>query len=111
IDAQAFHLALDEIWLVVRNANRAIDEDAPWTLRKTDEVAMGHVLYTLCEIIRHLAVVLLPFIPESSGKLLDQLAVPADKRDFAALEQTLAPGTTLPKPEGVFPRYVEAETS
>jgi len=119
IDAQAFHLALDEIWLVVRAANRAIDEDAPWTLRKTDTVAMGRVLYSLCEIIRHLAIVLLPFMPSSCDRLLDQLAVPADKRDFAALhkgehvtdENALKPGTALPKPEGVFPRYVEAETS
>ncbi len=111
IDAQAFHLALDEIWLVVRAANRAIDEDAPWTLRKTDEVAMGQVLYSLSEIIRHLAIVLLPFMPSSCDRLLDQLAVPADRRDFAALGDALTPGTALPKPEGVFPRFVEAETS
>ena len=41
--------------------------------------------------------------------MLDQLAVPADARTFAALgeEGALKAGTALPKPEGVFPRYVE----
>jgi len=107
IDAQAFHLALDEVWQVVRDANRAIDEDAPWTLRKTDPAAMGKSLYILCEIIRHLAVVLQPVMPDSCARLLDQLAVPPNGRDFVALPTALVPGTVLPKPEGVFPRYVE----
>jgi methionyl-tRNA synthetase len=42
------------------------------------------------------------------GKILDQLAVAPDARDFTALAHALQPGTPLPKPEGVFPRYVEA---
>jgi methionyl-tRNA synthetase len=36
--------------------------------------------------------------------------VPEGKRDFASLAAALAPGTALPKPEGIFPRFVEAET-
>jgi methionyl-tRNA synthetase len=46
-------------------------------------------------------------MPESSAKLLDQLAVPPDKRDFASLATSLVPGTKLPAPQGVFPRFVE----
>ena len=47
--------------------------------------------------------------PTAAGRILDQLAVDADARRFADLgpEGTLAPGTELPKPQGVFPRYVE----
>jgi methionyl-tRNA synthetase len=43
------------------------------------------------------------------AKMLDQLAVPAGTRAFAAQGESgaLKPGTPLPKPEGVFPRYVE----
>jgi methionyl-tRNA synthetase len=37
--------------------------------------------------------------------------LPAGARDFAALAKPLAPGVKLPKSEGVFPRYVEAETA
>jgi len=50
-----------------------------------------------------------PVVPNSAAKLLDQLAVPPGARNFASLAEPLEPGTKLPKPEGVFPRYVEAE--
>jgi methionyl-tRNA synthetase len=48
-------------------------------------------------------------MPESMSRMLDQLGVPADKRDFAALDDQLLPDTPLPKPEGVFPRFHEEE--
>ena len=107
MDRQAFNEALEEIWKVVREANRCIDVDAPWALRKTDPEAMANVLYVMAEIIRHLAILLWPFMPDSSDRLLDQLAVPAEARAFDALVEghSVAPGTSLPKPEGVFPRF------
>ena len=101
---QAFHLALETIWRVVAEANRYVDEQAPWALRRTDPARMRTVLYTLAETIRHLAILVQPFVPQAAEKLLDQLAVPARARDFAALRQTpLSPGAPLPKPEGIFP--------
>jgi methionyl-tRNA synthetase len=105
---QAFHLALEAIWRVVGEANRYIDEQAPWALGRSDPARMRTVLYTLVETIRHLAILLQPFVPTSAGKLLDQLSVARERRDFAALAQApLVPGTRLPKPEGIFPRFVE----
>jgi methionyl-tRNA synthetase len=92
----------------VGDANRYVDEQAPWTLRKTDPPRMATVLYVLAETIRHLAILVQPFVPQAAAKLLDQLGVPNDRRDFAALATPLTAGTPLPKPEGIFPRYVEA---
>ena len=108
VSEQAFHLALEAIWRVVGEANRYVDEQAPWVLRRSDPVRMKTVLYTLAETIRHLAVLVQPFVPGAAVKLLDQLAVPETARSFAALEAApLIPGTPLPTPEGVFPRFVE----
>ncbi len=104
---QQFHAALIRTWELVGAANRYVDEQAPWALRKSDPARMATVLYLLAECIRHLAIVTQPVMPTACGKILDQLGVPADRRDFAALAEPLAPGTALPKPEGVFPRYVE----
>jgi methionyl-tRNA synthetase len=104
---QAFHRALEAVWQVVGDADRYVAEQAPWTLKKTDPKRMETVLYVLAEVIRHLAILVQPVVPSAAAKLLDQLAVPADQRDFAALATPLAPGTTLPKPEGVFPRFIE----
>jgi methionyl-tRNA synthetase len=104
---QAFHHALDAIWEVVGAANRYVDVQAPWSLRNADPARMATVLYVLIEIIRRLAIVVQPMMPGTMAKLLDQLAVPADRRDFAAYDTALAPGTRLPTPTGLFPRYVE----
>ena len=108
LDAQAFHKALDTIWAVVAAANRYVDEQAPWALRRTDPARMATVLYVLAETVRHLAVLAQPFTPDAAGRMLDQLAVPESGRSFAALGTVgaLTPGIDLPKPEGVFPRFV-----
>jgi methionyl-tRNA synthetase len=66
------------------------------------------VLYTLAETLRHLAILVQPFVPGTAAKLLDQLAVPEACRSFASLSNSpLAAGTRLPRPEGIFPRFVE----
>jgi methionyl-tRNA synthetase len=63
----------------------------------------------LAETIRHLAILVQPVVPDSAAKLLDQLAQGPDARDFAALAaRPLVAGTALPRPEGIFPRYVDA---
>jgi methionyl-tRNA synthetase len=48
-------------------------------------------------------------MPVASNKLLDSLGIPADARNFADLggATRIAPGTTLPAPVAVFPRYIE----
>ncbi|MDP6342701.1 MAG: methionine--tRNA ligase [Alphaproteobacteria bacterium] len=110
---QAIHRALEQLWEVVGAANRYVDAQAPWALRKTDPARMATVLYGLAETIRHLAVLAQPVVPEAAGRMLDQLAIPAEARDFSHLgaDGALAAGAVLPKPEGVFPRYVEDEAA
>jgi methionyl-tRNA synthetase len=73
---------------------------------------METVLHTTAETIRRVAILCQPYIPGSAAKLLDLLAVPADKRSFADIadDDALVAGTKLPPPEPVFPRYVEQTT-
>ena len=59
------------------------------------------------DVLRVIGTVLQPFMPESMGRMLDQLGVPANARQLADLATPLADGTALPAPQGVFPRYVE----
>jgi methionyl-tRNA synthetase len=97
----------------VGEANRYVDEQAPWALKKNDPPRMATVLWVLAETVRYLAILVQPVMPAAAGKLLDQLAVPANARDFAHLTEAnaLKPGTPLPAPEGVFPRYVDPEAA
>ncbi|ARO30224.1 methionyl-tRNA synthetase [Rhizobium sp. NXC14] len=108
---QLIHRALASIIAVVSEADRYFAGQAPWALKKTDPARMGTVLYVTAEVVRQIAILLQPFMPESSGKLLDLVAAPADKRDFAALGEggRLVAGTVLEAPTPVFPRYVAPE--
>ncbi|WP_395383049.1 methionine--tRNA ligase [Mesorhizobium sp. UC22_110] len=106
---QAIHQALAAIFAVVADANRYFAAQEPWALKKTDPARMETVLWTTAEIIRRVAILCQPYIPGSAAKLLDTLAVADDKRDFEHLADAnaLVPGTPLPAPQPVFPRYVE----
>src|SRR5689334_21024469 len=99
LDEQAFHRALTAIWEVIADANRYVDAQAPWALAKTDLARRDTVLWVLAETIRRVTLLVQPFMPESTGKILDQLAVPPEGRAFAAFDSELQPGTTLPKPQ------------
>ena len=109
MNEQAIHHALSAIFAVVAEANRYFAGQEPWALKKSDPARMETVLYTTAEAVRRIAILCQPFIPNSAGKLLDLLAVPAEARDFAHVsdESALLSGTALPAPEPVFPRYVE----
>ena len=109
LNRQQIHKYLEVIWSVLGEANRYVDEQAPWALKKTDPERMATVLYVVAETVRICAIAALPVMPESCNKLLDLLAVPEEKRHFQVTEAALVPGTELPSPQGVFPRYIEAE--
>ncbi len=107
LDQQAIGDAVEEVWKVIRAANAYIDRQAPWALRRTDPVRMAAVLRVLTDVLRVVATVLQPFMPESMAKMLDQLGVPLEARLMADLAAPLPAGSALPEPAGVFPRYVE----
>ncbi len=109
---QLLHQVLNAVWAVVADANRYFAGEAPWALAKTDPQRQGTILYVTAEVLRQVAILALPFMPGSAGKLLDLLAVPAAERDFSFLggAHRIAAGAKLPAPAPVFPRYVESET-
>ncbi len=105
---QLIHRALASIIAVVSETDRYFASQEPWALKKTDPARMATVLYVTADVVRQIGILLQPFMPESSAKLLDLIAIPADKRDFAALGEAgrLVAGTPLEAPKPVFPRYV-----
>ncbi|MBO0902017.1 methionine--tRNA ligase [Jiella sonneratiae] len=109
IDRQEIHAVLAAIVALVSATNRYFAGEEPWALRKTDPERMGTVLYVTAEVVRRVAILLQPFVPESAGKLLDVLGVAPDRRSFSELapERALAPGSDLPAPQPVFPRFVD----
>ena len=69
--------AIDEIFVLLRRANKYIDETAPWALAKNeaDHPRLGTVLYNLLEAIRFAAIALEPYLPDTAQRILAQLNV------------------------------------
>jgi len=111
IDDFAIHRALEIVWALVADANRYFTGEEPWAHKKTNPERMETILYVTAEVTRQIAILVQPVMPDSAGRLLDQLGVPKDARDFAALgpKGRLKPRTQLPPPQPVFPRYVEVD--
>ena len=108
-DEQAMHQGLEAIWLMLGAANRYFSAQEPWVLRKSeaasDQERFRTVLYVTLEAVRVAALLVQPVMPTAAGRLLDLLGQSADGREFASLTTRLVPGTELPAPVGVFPRY------
>jgi methionyl-tRNA synthetase len=68
---------------------------------------MLEVLYVLLESIRYIAIYLQPFMPDSASRMLDQLGVEANRRDFSSLDTRLEAGILLPAPIALFPRILD----
>jgi methionyl-tRNA synthetase len=106
---QQIHQALNAVWAVVAEANRYFAGEAPWALAKTDPARQGTVLYVTAEVVRQVAILAQPAMPQACARLLDILGIPAkiESRNFAALGTRIKPGVVLPAPAPVFPRYIE----
>lgn len=100
-----------EAWLrAVYACNQYVDEQAPWTLKKTDPARMKAVLQTLFMALRDLAIAIQPVAPDKAAALLDQIGIHESGRTYAALADTdwfnrlVASGFTVAPPTALFPR-------
>ena len=98
--------AIDDIFEVLRAANKYIDITMPWALAKdeTKIERLNTVLYNLIEAIRVSAVYLQAFLPETADKIFDQINT--DIKDYESTKEfgKFISGTKLNKPEILFAR-------
>ena len=108
-DVQALHLGLEAIWRVLGETNRYFSAQQPWVLRKTDPERMATVLYVTLEVVRIVGILVQPVMPDAGAKILDLLGQDPGARQFTDIGTRLVPGTALPAPSPVFPRYVDED--
>ena len=107
----SYHVAdsLDEIFSMLRRANKYIDETMPWVLAKNeaDRPRLATVIYNLLEAIRIAAVLLVPYIPGTADAIFSQLST--DMRDVSTLSEfgALVPGKPLGEAFTLFARIDE----
>ena len=105
---QEFSKALEAVWHVLGDTNAYFAEQEPWKLKKSDPERMATVLYVTIEIVRKVALLLQPVLPQAMTAMLNSLAVgEGSARTFEYFDTALVPGTELPSPTPVFPRYEE----
>lgn len=102
--------ALEAIFGLARRCNKYIDETAPWILAKdeTKRQRLATVLYNLLEGIRFTAVLLSPFMPDTSKAIFEQLNCTVDSYDSLAQFGAFPAGTILNEPCALFNR-IDAE--
>lgn len=107
IDKFAFNMALEDIWTVVRRANKYIDETMPWVLAKDekDKPRLDNVLHNLAEAIRIVSVLIEPFMHTTSGKIRKQLGLWFAEPVWAdAFTFEMMNGEQVKKGDPIFPR-------
>ncbi|MDC9701352.1 MAG: methionine--tRNA ligase, partial [Alphaproteobacteria bacterium] len=85
IDSFAMHSTLEMMWDFISMVNGYFTAQAPWRLKTEDISRMKTVLYITAESLRQIAILLQPFMPTASGRLLDLLGVTNSARCFAHL--------------------------
>lgn len=107
-------LTIKKVWAFISRANKYIDETAPWALAKDPDKKqeLSNVLYNLVESLRHIGIMISPFMPVTAERIWKQLNLPqefsavqlADIREWGGTPKDLHVG----KPEQLFPR-IEVE--
>jgi len=109
LGALAFTKYLHETWALVTRANRYVEENAPWSLaKKNDLERLGTVLYNLSESLRLIGLYLYPVMPSTSQKIWDALGVGKEIRASILNEEQpwgrLAVNTAIQPGAQLFPR-------
>lgn len=109
MDNLRFKNALEETWTLVAEANRFIDEAAPWRLARENQIEkLNSVMYALAESIRIIAILIFPFMPKTSEKIWTQMGMEeflADQRLPEALCWGGLPAESkVVRGEALFPR-------
>jgi methionyl-tRNA synthetase len=95
MEKMQFSVVLSDIWSLVSRTNKYIDETQPWVLAK-DEVNRGKlasVMANLAESLRHIAVMLQPFMTSTPKQIIQQLGLNASHLAWETIETF---GNTIP---------------
>ena len=104
-----FSQALSEIWKVIGECNKYIDQTQPWVLGKDPEKKglLGNVLLTLAECVRFVAVLIGPFMPSTPERIFAQLGIEDEQLktwDSLQCYGALPDGLRVRKGDALFPR-------
>jgi len=107
MDKFEYNLALEEIWILIRRANKYIDEKMPWILAKNDKEKdkLDTVLHNLAESLRIVTILIYPFMHNTSDKMRKQLGLwYTDVQWEDSFTFEMMSGEQVKKGKALFPR-------
>ncbi len=107
MDKYAFNMALEEIWIIARRANKYIDETAPWVLAKEadSKERLDAVMHNLAECLRIISILIHPFMHTTAKNIRKQLGIwYADPQWEEAKVFDMLEGDQVKKGAALFPR-------
>ena len=107
MDKFRFNYALEEIWVLVRRANKYIDETTPWVLAKDEanKARLDVVMHNLAEALRIVSVLIHPFMHETATKIRNQIGLEGVEAKWDdAFVFDMMNGETVCKGDPIFPR-------
>ena len=107
-ERQEFHKVIDNIWKLISEANKYVDESAPWKLIKDNKKRAGDVLNILVIIIAKIAIFLAPIMPETSENILNKLGLNINKLSMKNIKENNFINTNfrIEKPEILFKKLI-----
>ena len=90
--------AIQALWKYIARTNKYIDETAPWVLAKEeDKEPLKTVMANLAEALRKIAIMIRPFMPETSSKMIEQLGIDEECASWDKLKDynVIKPGTKV----------------
>ncbi len=107
MDKFMFNMALEEIWILVRRANKYVDENTPWLLAKDEanRERLNTVMHNLAEALRIVSILIYPFMHTTSKEIRKQLGIwYADVVWEDAFVFDMLEGDQVKKGNPIFPR-------
>ena len=103
-----FSSALSDVWLIISKCNKYIDEVMPWKLGKQPEKynRLAAVLYTLCELLRVISILIAPFMPDTSKKIQESIGATEEQCTWESAGKwgVLSKNVSVKKCSPLFPR-------
>lgn len=106
MDEFSFNNALESIWILVRRANKYIDEKTPWILAKDEskKAELDTCMHNLAEALRIVSILIYPFMHTTTEKIRTQLGIFQEVKWEDAFVFEKLDGNRVQRGEAIFPR-------
>lgn len=98
--------SIEEIWVLIKKANRYVDQTSPWSLKNDNPGYLNTVLYIIAELWGLISIFIEPFLPQASQEIQRRLGLSESKLSMGDVLKSgkIQPGLQIKSGLPLFPR-------